>query len=81
MFYLVVVEEEVEESFVKSENGDEKVELFFQFWFLFWKYDKDMEEDRVFLFFGIIVQEVYGKISICDNFMVQIFILDLLNIV
>uniref|UniRef100_A0A2K5XMG3 Spectrin repeat containing nuclear envelope protein 2 n=1 Tax=Mandrillus leucophaeus TaxID=9568 RepID=A0A2K5XMG3_MANLE len=61
MSYLAAVEEEVEESSVKSEH------------------DKDMEEDRASSSSGTIVQEAYGKISICDNSMAQILTPDSLN--
>nr|XP_035116587.2 nesprin-2 isoform X2 [Callithrix jacchus] len=72
MSYLAAVEEEAEESSVKSKNGDEKAELPPQSWSSFWKHDKDVEEDRASSSSGTIVQEAYGKISTCDNSMAQI---------
>uniref|UniRef100_A0A2K6JTW1 Spectrin repeat containing nuclear envelope protein 2 n=1 Tax=Rhinopithecus bieti TaxID=61621 RepID=A0A2K6JTW1_RHIBE len=79
MSYLAAVEEEVEESSVKSENGDEKAEPSPQSWSSLWKHDKDMEEDRASSSSGTIVQEAYGKISTCDNSMAQILTPDSLN--
>uniref|UniRef100_A0A2K5EX71 Spectrin repeat containing nuclear envelope protein 2 n=1 Tax=Aotus nancymaae TaxID=37293 RepID=A0A2K5EX71_AOTNA len=72
MSYLAAVEEEAEESSVKSENGDEKAEPPPQSWSSFWKHDKDVEEGRASSSSGTIVQEAYGKISTCDNSMAQI---------
>nr|XP_055217996.1 nesprin-2 isoform X8 [Gorilla gorilla gorilla] len=79
MSYLAAVEEEVEESSVKSENGDEKAEPSPQSWSSLWKHDKDMEEDRASSSSGTIVQEAYGKISTSDNSMAQILTPDSLN--
>ncbi|XP_062946685.1 nesprin-2 isoform X2 [Cynocephalus volans] len=56
MSFLPAVEEEVEESSGKSENGDKKEEPSSGSWSLLWKHDKDMEEDRASSSSGTIIQ-------------------------
>ncbi|XP_031309695.2 nesprin-2 isoform X1 [Camelus dromedarius] len=72
MSFLPAVEEEAEESSLKSESGDKKAEPSSGSPSLLWKHDKDMEEDRASSSSGTIVQEAAGKISICDSSMAQI---------
>ncbi|XP_069343498.1 nesprin-2 isoform X2 [Eulemur rufifrons] len=79
MSFLAAVEEEAEESSVKSESGDKKAEPSSRSWPVLWKHDKDMEEDRASSSSGTIVQEADGKISTCDSSMAQILVLDSLN--
>ncbi|XP_058423073.1 nesprin-2 isoform X4 [Diceros bicornis minor] len=77
--FLPVVEEEAEESSLKSENGDEKAETSSGSWSLLWKHDKDIEEDRTSSSSGTIIQEAAGKISTCDSALAQILVPDSLN--
>uniref|UniRef100_A0A2K6FJQ6 Nesprin-2 n=1 Tax=Propithecus coquereli TaxID=379532 RepID=A0A2K6FJQ6_PROCO len=79
MSFLAAVEEEAEESSVKSESGDKKAEPSSRSWPVLWKHDKDMEEDGASSSSGTIVQEADGKISTCDSSMAQILVPDSLS--
>ncbi|XP_022426107.2 nesprin-2 isoform X3 [Delphinapterus leucas] len=79
MFFLPAVEEEVEESSLKSESGDKKAEPPSRSPSLLWKHDKDVEEDRTSSSSGTMVQEAAWKISMCDSSTAQIFAQDSLN--
>ncbi|XP_070325555.1 nesprin-2 isoform X5 [Odocoileus virginianus] len=78
MSFLPALEEEAEESSLKSESGDKKAEPSSGFPSLLWKHDKDVEEDRASSSSGTIVQEAAGKISTCDSSMAQVLEPDLL---
>ncbi|XP_006142459.1 nesprin-2 isoform X5 [Tupaia chinensis] len=80
MSFLPAVEEEAEESSMKSENGDKKTEVSFESWSSLWKHDRDMEEDRASSSSGTIVQEAARKISVCDGSTTQILALDPLRV-
>ncbi|XP_060030825.1 nesprin-2 isoform X4 [Erinaceus europaeus] len=71
MSFLPAVEEEAEESSLKSENGDKKAEPSFISWSSLWKHDKDMEEDGESSSSGTVIQEAAKKISTCSNNMAQ----------
>ncbi|XP_054546967.1 nesprin-2 isoform X3 [Talpa occidentalis] len=77
MSFLPAVEEEAEESSLKSENGNKKAEP--SSWPLLWKHDKDLEEDRVSSSSGTIIQDSVEKISTCDSSMAQLLVPDSLN--
>ncbi|XP_057586422.1 nesprin-2 [Hippopotamus amphibius kiboko] len=79
MSLLPAVEEEAEESSLKSESGDKKAEPSSGSPSLLWKHDRDVEEDRASSSSGTIVQEAAGKISICDSSMARILAPDSLN--
>ncbi|KAM7157907.1 nesprin-2 [Molossus nigricans] len=72
MSFLPAVEEEAEESSLKSQNGDKKTKPSSGSWTLLWKHDKDMEEDTASSSSGTIIQETAGKISRCDSSMAQV---------
>ncbi|XP_053784228.1 nesprin-2 isoform X1 [Desmodus rotundus] len=73
MLFLPAVEEEAEESSLKSENGDKKAKPSSGSWSFLWKHDRDMEEDGgASSSSGTIIQEASGKVSTCDSSMVQI---------
>uniref|UniRef100_A0A671DRX2 Nesprin-2 n=2 Tax=Rhinolophus ferrumequinum TaxID=59479 RepID=A0A671DRX2_RHIFE len=68
MAFLPAVKEEVEESSLKSENGDKRAEPSSGSWSFLGKHDKDMEDDdRASSSSGTIVQEAAGKMSTCDS--------------
>lgn len=77
MSFLPALKEEVEESSLKSENGDKKAKP--SSGSLLWKHDGDMEEDRASSSSGTIIQEAVEKISTCDNPMAQILAPDSLS--
>ncbi|XP_073923916.1 nesprin-2 isoform X5 [Castor canadensis] len=64
--FLPAVKEEAEESSVKSESGQKKLEPTSAPWSLLWKHDKDLEEDRASSSSATIVQGPEGRISTCD---------------
>ncbi|KAG8511744.1 Nesprin-2, partial [Galemys pyrenaicus] len=75
MSFLPAVEEEAEESSLKSENGNKKAEPSS----LLWKHDKDLEEDRASSSSGTIIQDSVEKISTCDSSMAQLLAPDSLD--
>ncbi|XP_004681849.1 PREDICTED: nesprin-2 isoform X2 [Condylura cristata] len=77
MSLLPAVEEEAEESTLKSENGNKKTEP--SSWPLLWKHDKDLEEDRASSSSGTIIQDSVEKISICASSMAQLLAPNSLN--
>ncbi|KAM5338266.1 nesprin-2 isoform 2-T2 [Glossophaga mutica] len=72
LLFLPAVEEEAEESSLKSENGDKKAKPSSGSWSSLWKQDRDMEEDGASSSSGTIIQEAAGKVSTCDSSMAQI---------
>ncbi|XP_039098054.1 nesprin-2 isoform X2 [Hyaena hyaena] len=79
MSFLPALKEEVEESSLKSENGDKRAEPTSRSWSSLWKHDKDMEEDRASPSSGTIIQEAAEKISTRENSMAQILAPDSIN--
>ncbi|XP_036887040.1 nesprin-2 isoform X2 [Sturnira hondurensis] len=67
MLFLPAVEEEAEESSLKSENGDKKAKPSSGSWPFLRKQDRDMEEDGASSSSGTIIQEAAGKVSTCDS--------------
>ncbi|XP_053529343.1 nesprin-2 isoform X1 [Artibeus jamaicensis] len=63
---LPAVEEEVEESSLKSENGEKKAKPSSGSWAFLLKQDRDMEEDGASSSSGTIIQEAAGKVSTCS---------------
>nr|XP_045011461.1 nesprin-2 isoform X3 [Jaculus jaculus] len=72
MSFLPAVQEEVEESSVKSENGQKQTEPPSESGSLLWKHDKDLEEEGPSSSSATIVQEADGRISTCDRSMAHI---------
>uniref|UniRef100_A0A8C4MAE4 Nesprin-2 n=1 Tax=Equus asinus TaxID=9793 RepID=A0A8C4MAE4_EQUAS len=75
MSFLPAVEEEAEESSLKSENAEPSSGP----WSLLGKHDKDIEEDRASSSSGTIIQEAAGRISTCASSMAQILAPDSLG--
>ncbi|XP_038193388.1 nesprin-2 isoform X4 [Arvicola amphibius] len=72
MSFLPAVQEEAEESSVKSEDGHGRAEPPSASWALPWKHSKDLEEDGASSTSATIVQEADGRISTCDASMAHI---------
>ncbi|XP_048217916.1 nesprin-2 isoform X2 [Perognathus longimembris pacificus] len=72
MSVLPAVQEEVEESSVKSENGHKNAEPSSASLSLLWMQDKDPEEDGASSSSATVIQEAGGRISTCDRSMAQI---------
>ncbi|XP_056666845.1 nesprin-2 isoform X2 [Monodelphis domestica] len=68
--------EEVEESSLKSENGDERTESASSPWSIQWGNERNKEEDRASSSSGTLIQEVDGRISTYDGHDTQMFALN-----